>query len=85
MKHYFTCQEVLFYWRKLGEYTSPSTPSGYYAVDETGIRLINNVVYWLWVVRDLNTGKVVAVRLSETRSGLDVILLSERGQAGEDG
>jgi len=50
-----------------------------------GIRLINNVVYWLWVVRDLNTGKVVAVRLSETRSGLDVILLSERGQAGEDG
>nr|AAV87867.1 putative transposase [Sulfolobus sp. K00 8-41] len=66
---------VQYYWRKLANYFSPPSCSGHYAVDETKIRVVNGLLYWLWVVRDLNTGKVIAVRLSKTRSGLDVILL----------
>lgn len=71
---------VQYYWRKLANYSPPPPCSGYYAVDETRIRVVNGLLYWLWIVRDLNTGKVVTVRLSETRSGLDIILLFEGGR-----
>ncbi|MCG3110173.1 hypothetical protein L3N51_02470 [Metallosphaera sp. J1] len=32
--------------------------SGEYAVDETRVILVKGVVYYLWVVRDLNTGVI---------------------------
>jgi transposase len=54
---------------------SPPSHNGFYAVGDTRVRLVNSVFYWLWVVRDLNTGRLVAVRLSEGKSCLDIILL----------
>gem|GEM_PF-871172 len=48
-------------------------------MDERGVRLVHGMLYWFWVVRDLNTGRVVAVRLSETRTGLDVMALFQGG------
>ncbi len=45
-----------YYWRVLSRATSPLKPSGEYAVDETGVRLVHGMLYWFWAVRDLNTG-----------------------------
>ena len=44
-----------YYWRVLSRATLPLKPSGEYA-DETGVRLVHGVLYWFWVVRDLNAG-----------------------------
>jgi len=44
-------------------------------VDETGVRLVRGPLHWFRVVRDLNEGS--DVRLTQTRTGLDVVALSE--------
>ncbi|BFH73826.1 hypothetical protein SJAV_17700 [Sulfurisphaera javensis] len=37
--------------------------------------LVNGLIYYLWVVRDVNTGFVPFFMITEARSGLDVIVL----------
>ncbi|MCG3108992.1 hypothetical protein L3N51_01282 [Metallosphaera sp. J1] len=50
--------------------------SGEYAVDETKVLLVKGVAYYLWVVRDLNTGVIPFFMVTEARSGLDVLILA---------
>ncbi|BCS93893.1 MAG: IS6 family transposase ISSto2 [Metallosphaera javensis (ex Sakai et al. 2022)] len=66
---------VHYYWRRLSSARVDVPVSGEYAVDETKVILVKGVVYYLWVVRDLNTGVIPFFMVTEARSGLDVLIL----------
>ena len=69
---------VHYYWRRATRTTLDLPLTGEYAVDEAKVLLAKEVMYYLWVLRDVNTGVIPFFMITEARSGLDVIILVKR-------